>query len=888
MIERKNRTEEIIINILKRGSSKDNSGTIIHNFFTKSTKNFQDFQELAFRMQQLLDISVFAGCREYLKMQVIANNEHREQLLYLLENDIKELVINKIRDEIVKGIDLANNEKCSEIIIAYYTIEDYKGCNDFLYGSEYANRYFHELVQLCEADLILSEYILDLVIFLLESVKNNDDLWNSKYIRSLKIHPQKVEFFIKDKNNELSELARCYFENEQYMSLSALMRMLEIFVSDEGAQRSKVYEYIGIKKEDFQKKAFTNGSARALELYFWVEYYRRFPALDEIMYILEKGTTSSTYAIIHQCFRKIKEEGVVSDNIKKILSWIKNNVKDENIRFEYYDEGTDPGIDNKLLRLNITQIFQLLCRNKEDVYEFLNLVSFCNIFYNEQLRLDYKVVWYEKSRYVQWEQEYKYVCQKYESKRKIASVIMNSYLRFFVDIEDLFKKYGNELDKFWFAGYETNDGRFRLFQEDFNEKYNRKGYKIFRVSKKDNYPEENRYVRFLIRGIDHDKKRIYITENKSMSQELSRHINRKVREFLCAGDIKKTYQYLINYDNADSNLSRRDKFVTISKSIDDDDKNRGIKFAELFAKNKEQYREYIWYIYANSRIREYVSLDKMREFICAQEYLLGDIRIEDNRNSNNSEYIYISPNYYNESGILYYIPKRYISKELLSFIHNQLEIFSKVEEAGNTIKNKNVRVCFYLKDSNNDEKNELSKLNLSCCDIEIDNLTILAETYYTKIYKSNRKGIANNILKGYMRSYNRCLRENGYNEEWYAFFSKYFEFMYNNIYEIYESRCTKIISYKKDEGINFYYVIQECLLKGAKLEAAVIEYIKKDINYIRTMKTLKSCYEKYNSAGKKSKHRYSGLIKDLYSHTLFHNIFGDKSEFEESIKNAQR
>ena len=881
-----NVTDEKIRNLLSRRCG-ENSSSILHKFIKIQTKEFEDLNVLKTIIEQIFNISIFAGCREYIKIESICNNGRRPQLFEKLDSDIKDIVKNILKIRIEDMVRIESEETYSEIIIAFYIVKDYLGCSEFLKENNFESRYFYKLFEQCEADEILSQYIYDIIIFIMDSTKDEEDKKSSAYIRSVNlINPKKAEMLMKNKKEEICKLAKWYFEHEQYMSLSALMRMFEILVCDDGFYRQKVYEYIGIEKSIFCDKVFSNGSARALELYFLVKYYHKFPILDEIRYILELGTSSSVFCIVHQCFRKIKADGYIDENVKEILGWIIEKIKSKHLKFDYIDEAIDPGISNQLLRINITDIFHILCKNKEDVLEFLNIISKFNVFSNVQLRLDYNIVMNNKKKYnyTLYEQEYDYICNRYTNKNDVASVVMNSYLRFFVDVEELYKRCGEKLREFWFPAYETNDGEVKLFNEILNPNFREKNYTIHRSSMIKR-PEEIRKLRIKIKNINEMEKKVYLAEREIVSKELSDDIYCKVKNLLRNGEIFKAYQYLVNHDNPEYNLHRRDKYIAIREFASAEQKKFGMELENLFIENRLECSDYIRYIYINSKIRTFVSFDKMKSFFDYSEYLLGDILLPDNRNFKEDAFYYIVPNYYNPSRLLYRISKKSISEELNYFIEHQLMRIAKLESYGVSIQKENIRVCFYMKkDDENDtiEKEELCKINLHCCDKEINSLTVLMETYYNMVDKMKRSGIANNVLKNYMFAYGQCAITNGFGAEWFDFAHMYLEYLYNAVDEIYRSKCRKKLFNNDEKLINLFYVIQFNLIKNLVFDDDFKSFIKNDKKFKSIIETLKSCYEQCNET-KSDRAKYKFLINTIYKYTLLGNVFDSVAELNKNI-----
>ena len=519
------------LKMVMKQDPKNNNGNLLHSYLKKQTKEFSDVTELIPIMEVVFETSLFVGCRELLRLKdlvkssQINNAEKLEIALSKVENEI-------LKERILVCLESQDAVLLCEAILGYYVLGSVQDCSTYLMVFTSPARYIYKSVEMCLRDEQLVAYVYDFVLFLLNATKDLDDFARTKCIRAIPFQKYDAEEFWKKRQEEICKLAKWYYEHEQYSSLSSLMRIFEIHSEGELKFKAFVYEFLGVSKEEFLKKTFENRTARALDFYFLVKYGKEIPSVEEVKHILALNTPSSIYCVVIRCLKNIRKSHTICENVRNVLSFIKDEMKQRKLSFDYEDERLDGGIENAVLKTNIEKRFQDLCSYEQDVKEFLELLEPFNAFANDDLRLDYNIVKDKVVKNADWESEYAYVCEKYANNPiDVMYVVMNSYLRFFVDVKELYDNYKSELKKWWFPGYITNKGNITLFQSRYNPNYAEKEYSVVEHGNDDFKgkvgPEELKHVRFKIKvvSICEDKMSIEIDDLQSIAEKFKKYLN---------------------------------------------------------------------------------------------------------------------------------------------------------------------------------------------------------------------------------------------------------------------------------------------------------------------------------------------------------------------------
>ena len=881
------------LKMLIKRQDTDNRGDLLHSYLKKQTDEFSDITELTAIMEVVFKTSLFVGCRELLRLKALDNASELKTALSKMENGI-------LKERLLVCLESEDVGMLCEAILAYYVLGIEEDCGSYLKVIPAPARYIYNLVEMCLGDEQLVMHVYDLVLFILNAIKDMDDFANTKCIRAIRFQKYEAESFLEKKQEEICKLAKWYYEHEQYSSLSSLMRIFEIHSEGELKYKAFVYEFVGVSKEEFLQKAYENRTARALDFYFLVKYGKDIPALEEVKHILELNTPASIYCVVVRCLKNIRKTNTIQENVRKVLSFIKEEMRQGKLSFDYEDERLDGGIENAVLKTNIEKRFQDLCSYEQDVKEFLELLEPFNAFANDDLRLDYNIVKDKVVKNADWESEYAYVCEKYANNPiDVMYVVMNSYLRFFVDVEELYANYKSELKKWWFPGYITNKGNITLFQSRYNPNYAEKEYSVVELGNDDFKgkvgPEELKHVRFKIKDVSicEDKMSIEIDNLQSIAEEFKKVMEDKVVTLLQDGKIVKAYHYLKGFQGTGYNLFELNRFAKI----------RTAKFRptgatmleELFINCSKEDKPYLQYIYLNSAIKTYLTFDYVKSVFSETQYLLGDVMLNDNPNYKKVDYYNVRPNYYpytpyyrTSPNEVYCIKKENMSKELVYFIDDQLKTIKEKEKEDDKKAWKSVRVCFAL----NQDSNELSSMYLHCCEQKIGDLKASIQTYYTKVSKTNRQGIASSVIVKFLTAYKECNKDNGIelNEEWKSFLHLYLFYLKKELGNLY-SDYPKNIKYwmyggNKYQRNNIFMTVQTLLLNDLKIHEneAVKEFVKKDINYQGILEAIHSCDE-YNFTYTKANlsDEEKDIVKIVYDTTIMKFLFDTKEELLEAI-----
>lgn len=887
------------LKILTLKQATDNSGDLLHGYLKKNTNDFSDTAKMIAIMEIVFENSLFVGCRELLRLKdlvkcsQIENASDVEKALSKLENE-------KLRERLLVCLESENSGLLCEAMLAYYVLGSKEDCAGYFKAIPSPAKYIYNIVEMCLGDEQLVTHVYDFVLFLLNATKELDDFANTKCIRAIRFQKYDAEAFWEKRQEEICKLATWYYEKEQYSSLSSLMRIFEIHSEGELKYKAFVYEFVGVSKEEFLKKAFENGTARALDFYFLVKYGKEIPGVEEVKHILELNTPASIYCVVIRCLKNIRKNHTISGNVRKVLSFIKEEIEQGKLTLDYEDEMLDGGIENLVLKTNIEKRFQELCSYEQDVKEFLWLVEPFNLFENGELRLDYNIVKDKIVKSADWESEYAYVCERYtDNPYDVMYVVMNSYLRFFVDVKELYCNYGGELKNWWFPGYITNKGNITLFQSRYNPYYAEKKYSVAELGNDDFKgkvgPEELKYVRFKIKEVTfcENEMQIEIDDLQSIAEEFKNEMEDKVSELLQKGKILKAYHYLKGFQGTGYNLFELNRFAKIRTA-----KFRPLEAAmleELFINCAKDDKPYLQYIYLNSAIKTYLTFDSIKGVFSENQYLLGDVMLNDNPNFEKVDYYNVRPNYYpytpyyrTSPNEVYFIKKENMSKELVYFIDDQLKTIQEKEKADDKKAWKSVRVCFSL----NKDGNELSRMHLHCCEQKIGDLKAAIQTYYTKVSKTNRQGIASSVIVKFLTAYKECNKDNGIelNEEWKSFLHLYLFYLKKELGMLY-SDYPKNIKYwmfgsNRYQRNNIFMTVQTLLLHDLKINenAAVKEFVKKDINYQGILEAIHSCTE-YNYTYTKAElsDEEKDIVKIVYDTTIMKFLFDTKEELWEEL-----
>ncbi|MBP3621558.1 MAG: hypothetical protein J6J16_07350 [Lachnospiraceae bacterium] len=845
------------------GYCKENNVEDLHLFIRDITLNFTDFDAVLIVLRFVIKSNLFLGCKEYIKIKnvyALWGDENKT----ILKEKIFDIADNTIRTKIDESLKSNEFNKVCDAIIALYTIGEFDGCKDFFLKNQNVGKYIYKVVHECEFDSFLAEYVYDVILFVFSASKELDDYYSGKCIRAIKLNNQSIGLFWSKKKEHILELLKWYFEKEKYISLHALIKILEGATVIDGPDMYKTYEYLDVSKEEFLEKTFSNATVRALDFYFIAKYKQEIPSLDELKHILELNSSSSVFCVVHQCLLKIREVGGIDANIEEILTFIKNKIKAGELYFDATDEYIDGGIVNGILDYNIQDVFQMLCKKEGDVKSFLWMVSYFNCFQNGNLRLNYTKIRVDKVRKSDWKQEYNYICKRYDKKSDIIYIVMNTYLRFFVNLEELLINYLDNLREFWFLGQITTRGDINFLRAskdyELDKKYTIKIYESQNDIKEK--PEEMREVRFRIASVDFNSNIIYAKDIETIPEAFSEHIYNKIHALLLSGDILSAYYYLKSFEKTGHNLYSHNEYVKIIRRTS---KNHSV-ICDVFKYCDEEYRKYLQYIYLNSDVRGFVPIENVYECFEIGTSFLGNINLKDNLYFEKSDCYFISPNFWNPSRKLFWIKKENLSKEFACFINGQLK------------DKHDIRVIFYPKPSEKDLSLELDKVNLHCKE-EVLDLPSAAKLFYTKIYKGNTEGNKKNIIMNYIRTYNKCVENEviEYSDEWIKFFEIYLMYLYSEIFNTYcnysqnirkwiwfDNRLNKT-SYNKN---NYFFILQNELLDRLRVSEELKHFIQSDINYIKIMDALKAFEE---------------IRPIVYDMTIFNLLFDSKEDFLHSF-----
>jgi hypothetical protein len=875
-------TTNLLRNLINK-SSRDNNGQLIHKYISKQTDKLNDLSTLVEVFELVADVSLFACCREFIILKSIV--DENESLMSSLAEQLDEISHNIIDKIAQKAIESQNMETKNEALLAFYCSNNENACRSFLEKCGSPQRFFFCVFGMCFQDKDLSRELFDIILFMINAVKCFEDNDINRCIRSIKLNPENAAEFLDNKYNDLCLLAKFFHHEKKYMALDAMLRMLETGSSQDMCWRRKAYEFIGIDEAEFLSVTYDCGSAKALNFYFITKFGDVFPKFEDVEHILNLKTTSSVYCVVLNALKRIYKCGCMDENIKNLFSTLKSKLLNGELTYNVIDEIEDSGIETDRINYYCVKIFQMLCKNEEDVSEFLYCISYFNIFSNGELRLDYRYTKMSEIRYADWKAEYKYISKRYNSETKtIAYIVANSYLRFYIDLFDLYKKCPGELANFWFPGYILNNGKITLFEETVNSDLKKDSYKVVKDDEQFNKkykPEEIQPARFKISAINYEKRIISVKPIETLSNSITNLIYMTVHKLLSKEDIKQAYLFIKSFEKTGRNLYSYDRFIAVGKYLEE----RIDDAITLFEKQIEQ-TDMIRYIYLNSFLRGNLPIEKMFCFFDNNEYLLGNINLEDNPEYSNAEYYYVRPNYYNPNGFVFKIKRNIISEALDMYIQGQLKWFSGKEDnkqdGGNS--NSSVRICFRsLWDSDGVEKGEieLNSMYLHCCETKIDSLANAFQICYKKIYKPYRKGITSNTLKRYIACYKDILIKNQKwdDNEWKEFVHLYLYILHVDLTGVIDdySKADRWL-YKDKSGRSSYNFLNPFVLTFDELFVTdimqdndeMIKTIKDDAYFSVVCQDLKSC---------------KVMREHVYEKTIMNYLFQSLDDFLSNFEN---
>ena len=865
------KNKEIFANLIIK-SSTENNGDLIHKYIKKITNNFSIYDSLEEVLDYVFEINFFVGCREYIRLKDISNDDSFDNgnvLLDILESISKE----KIKYKINECLNNKNKKKNAEGLLGLYAINDLDSSSKFFLNGNKRHLYVEYLENLFFYDLDLQSHTYDIICFVLNSIKELNDFSASNCIHAIRLNPDTLKNLMKYKYNEICALSKWFYQRDMYLSLYELMRSFERFESNNIRSKSRVYEFIGVDKKEFLEKTFANMTVKSLDLHFSVKYSEEFPELEDVKYIINCGKTQAVFCILLKCLHNILKEGIVTKKVKDILFYIKRGLKNKTLTYDLFYSYKDDGMRLGQIDENILMCFQKLCSNEQDVLDFVSLVSFFNVYGNQELRIDYNISQSRLTKNADWEKEYTYICNKYSSAKDIGYLVMNTYLRFFVDPFDLYNKCGGLISNYWFAGYLTNTGMIRLVQEKNNSQLHNyrivvNGWKYLKKS-----PEEVQNIRFKIERIDNLNRIIYIGDIQKIRNQLKKVISNAIYYRLKNGDIDLVYIFLKKFEKErlDDNLYRSDRFVSLGE-----DYSKDLSTVEQLFTSPNYSKAHLNYIYMNSFLKSCIPLETVGSILCDEEFYLANLLWEDNQYYDMSDFFYIRPNYCTKEHNIISIKKDFVAVEFRNFIYKQIEWMKRKSEKNSGERASfQLRVCFKAKWNEKQFDDSLvSEMYLHCCESKITDLSMAINVYYHRVHKIYRDGLSRKILLGYISEYKNYLEKHASNPDdmLRQFVFKYYDLLLLEIQTIMDNPKGMSRWYFKDGAYNTInlFVMLDDILFGYEYynNSPFIELLIDCPGYMKVLYELKTC---------------EIIRKCVYEKTLLKYTSNNYDDFEDKI-----
>lgn len=802
----------------------DNDGGLLHSAVLKITKQCSDLKDLYEVFEEIIEKSLFVASREFvlLKNETVDN----ESYIIILKNIAQNLFLPKIEEYMTMG-----KNKLRDAVFAGYAIFQYAEWYTNLGNQDKAKNILYQVVQMCYYDKELSCFCKDIIIFLLNITKKYSDYNNSKCLKVIDINDSDFELLIKEKYDDIMSLLVFYYENNQFASFLELYNRLMLYPKTFMLYKNSIYDYIGVSKDVFLDKLFELKSPCSLQLYLIIKCEKEGLNLSNVLEVINLKTTFSLYSVVCVCFKYIDDEGDISNNVAEILQYIKSGLKKEELIYKTYDNFNDATFDKGILYRYTIKIFKILCKNQKDVSAFISLISYFNAFLNSDVSFDFNKLKEETLISADWKREYEYILQQYKNPSQVVYIVMNSYLRFFVDIVDFYNRFSEYLENYWFHGQINNKGELNLYQSTLNKDFDDKKY-IFHINAKGYEGKIN--IAFKIWYVENSN--IYIGDSFSFPRKYSEVNSKKLIALLFKEKLVEAVYLLkqMKYDN----LYSKNKYIYID-NLDVSSDSLHDLFTNLINKYKLEYKYELEYIYMNSFLKTVISPEAVYEILDGETKFLGNINYENNMD-NTSEYFYVTPNFYNPNRYNYRIKKTELSLEILKYIQNQMEYF------GNSQKNiyfRSVRVSFHLFRGLNGF--DINSLRIVLDRIVIEEIDDLLSVLYYSVFKRNQKGIYWSTLVYFdiykTEYYNGCLCLSDRNRK---LFKLYTEFLYKEL--VLFNRFDTYISWVFKQGeynfLNPFVSLNNGLFElTTGFEDNLICFIKDDKNFVRLIEELKDC-----------------------------------------------
>lgn len=855
--ERRDRLQKII------DKSLYYNGELLHKAVLKITHNLTELEDIDEIFRLCIKTNLFISAREYILLKdYIHNNkelidsEINIHLDLLTENVIKPALDEKYWNNI--------DDPC-DIVLMFFAINEKEKCINYLWNNFKAKKILYSLIQLCYYDKDLSGLYEEVIFFFLDGLKQcNDDYINSQCITVIDLNDNDLQHLLENGFANLLKLTKYYYENNMFYALLELINRIKPFRDIFCEYCKEIYRYLGISKEVFLEKLLKNGLASALETYIIMKFPESFPELSDMMNIINLNTSSSVYCLIYMTLEYLESQGDFDNKSKKILIYINNGLKNGSLKYNSYQHYSDKGIDRgKLFRLTV-KIFQHLCRNKKDVYLFINLIACYNSFYNGDVSFDFGKLNEELVKTADWVDEYEYICFNYD-RYKAIYVIMNSYLHFFVDIPDLVKRYQKNFQNYWFYGFMTNMGYVKPFQAKLNRNYyNNKFVLLYDKSAYKNL-EESVNVRYKISGVS--GRTINIEQIQNMQLEYTKKNCYTLARLLYNESISDAYNLL--FEMKKDNLFSKDRYTYDSKK---EFKELVCCFKNLVKNHAQEYKHELNYIYMNSFLKTLIEPKDVVDILDEENVFLGNIMMKNN--SIFSDRYYITPNFFNPYKTKYKILKESIDRELAEFIDDQITFF--MENEGKCQGIQSVRVDFHL--PLDQDTLFINNMHFHCCNRTITNMYDLLLIYYSGIYKTKREGISYQCIKKYFNVYKRKYYEQDMdlNEETNKLFDLYLDILLKELKRFNRYNCyTDWFSSPGKYNMNPFVMLQvELFEKINGFTPDLIEYILN--NKIFKNITIEFFDVPYD------------MRKKIYSMTIIKYLMNSFEEFDNYVKSENK